>query len=87
MYCCVLWRNNLTKAFFHVVVEVSRLHSIMHTLTHTHNRVRLLWKSDQIVTQAPTFTIHNIQKRRKSMLSAGIKPTSAAIESDGRIAP
>jgi len=33
----------------------------------------LLWMSDQLVAQAATYTTHNRQKGRKSMLSAGFE--------------
>ena len=40
------------------VVKVSRSQARTHTHTHTH-RVRLLWKSGQIVAEAATYTTHN----------------------------
>jgi hypothetical protein len=43
------------------------------THTHTHSRarpVRLLWASDQIVTQAATYTIHTKHRKGSSMTSA-----------------
>lgn len=83
MYFCVLWCNIPTKAF-----AASLLRFLYYTqlYTHTHTRVRLLLTCDQLLSEAATFTIHNICKRRKSMLSAGFETTTAAIENDGRIA-
>jgi len=36
--------------------------------------VGLIWASDQLVTEAATFTTHNKHKRRTSMPSAGLEP-------------
>jgi hypothetical protein len=47
-------------------VEVSRSHTIWHT-----HEVGLLWKSDQLVTEAATYTKHNKHKRWKYTPSAG----------------
>jgi hypothetical protein len=35
--------------------------------------VRLLWTSDQLVTEAATYTAYNKHKRRTSMPSAGFE--------------
>jgi len=48
-----------------------------HARTRTH-RVGLLWTGDQLVAEVPTYTKHNKQVRRTSMLmpSAGFEPQS-----------
>jgi len=57
-----------------MIVEVSRLHTIIHT--HTHS---LLYRSDQLVAEAATCTKHIIQKRKTSTPSAGFEPAIPAI--------
>jgi hypothetical protein len=42
------------------IVEVYISHTFRHTHTHTQP-VRLLWTSDQLVTEAITYTTHNKQ--------------------------
>jgi hypothetical protein len=44
----------------HLIVEVSRSHTIRHT--HTH-QVGLLWTSDKLVAEAATYTTHNKHKK------------------------
>jgi len=36
---------------------------------------KLLWKSDKLITEATTYTMHNKHKTRTTMLSAQFKPT------------
>jgi hypothetical protein len=55
----------------HIVVEVSRSHTIRHTYL-----VGILWTSDQLVTDAATYTKHNKHYRRKFMPSAGFEPVT-----------
>ena len=61
----------------HLIVEVSTRRS--HTIRHTQP-VGLLLMSNQLVTEATTYTTHNIHKRRTSMPSAGFETAIPAID-------
>jgi len=51
-----------------------------HGHTHTHHLVELLCMSDQLVSEAATYTRHNTHKRIISVPSAGFEPTITAIK-------
>jgi hypothetical protein len=52
-----------------------------HTIRHTRARaVGLLWTSDQLVTEAATYTSHNKHKKLTSMISAGFETAIPATE-------
>jgi hypothetical protein len=59
----------------HLIVEVSR----SHTVTHTYP-VGILWKSDQPVVEAATYTTHNKHKTRTSIHTSGFEPAILEIE-------
>jgi hypothetical protein len=70
-----------------VIVGVYRSHTIRHTKTHTHTHkhslslsLSLLWKSDQPVAEAVTYTTHNKHNRRISMSQVGFEPTIPEIK-------
>ena len=55
-------------------------HTQLHTHTHTHTPpISLLYRSDQLVAEAATYTTHNIHKRQISTPSAGFEPAIPAI--------
>ena len=62
-----------------LIVEASRQNAITHTHAHTHT-VGLLLTSDQLVTEAATYTTQNKHKRRTSMPSARFYPTITAMK-------
>jgi hypothetical protein len=68
----------------HLIVEVSRSHtSKTHTHTHTHTHIHtvvLLWKNDQPVAEAATYTIRNKHKSWTSTPSAGFEPAIPAVK-------
>ena len=53
-------------------------HTQLHTQTLTVSR--LLWKSDQLVVEASTYTTHYKYKRLTSVPSAGLEPVIPAVE-------
>jgi hypothetical protein len=76
-----------------LVVDVSRLHTHTHSHTHTHTHtltlthahthihpVGYLWTSDQLVTEAATYTTLNKCNWRIFMPSARFEPATPAIE-------
>ena len=63
-------------------------HTQLHTHTHTHKRARLhpvgpLWKSDQHVADAATYTTQNEFKTVASMPSAGFELSAPAAQLHG----
>jgi len=57
-----------------LLVELYRLHTIRHT------PVELFWTSDQLVTEAVTYTTYNGHKRQTAMPSAGFEQVIPAIK-------
>jgi len=53
--------------------------SLLRFQDHTHP-VGLLWMSDQLVAQAPTYTTHNKHRRPNPMTSSGFERTITAAE-------
>jgi hypothetical protein len=59
-----------------LIVTISRCHMTRHI-----NTAGLLWTSDQLVTEAATYTRHNKNKTRKSITLAGFEPAIPVIGS------
>jgi hypothetical protein len=53
--------------------------STPHTVAHTH-LVGLLWMSNQLITEAATYTTYNQHKRQTSKPSVGFKPVIPAVK-------
>jgi hypothetical protein len=59
----------------HLIVEVSR----SHTIRHTH-WVGLLWMINQLIAQTDTYTVHSMHKRRTIMLSVAFRVAIPAMK-------
>ena len=78
LYICFSEILQPISSLDHLIVEASRSHT-GNTHTHTHTVV-LLWKNDQPVAEAATYTINNKRKRRTSMPSARFEPAIPAVK-------
>jgi hypothetical protein len=70
----LMWRNRPTRGY---------AASILMLLDNTKlgiNAVGFIWTSNQLVTRAATYTIHNQHKRRTSILSEGFESAISAIQ-------
>jgi hypothetical protein len=72
-----LWRNSPRRAQAASLLrflDLSQSHT--HARAHTHTAGTILWRSDQLVREVGTYTIHN---KRTSVPSTGFKPVIPAI--------
>jgi len=64
-------------------LDHTQLDTHTHTQNYTHTHIHpvvLLWRSDEHVAVAATYTTHNKHKRRTPMPSAGLESAIPAIE-------